>query len=298
MMKKTQRGEAAAVKQTVKAYAKINLALDVLGKREDGYHELCMVMQTVSLCDELEIAPAERGFAFYTDGSFTPKGEKTLEQQAAEAFFGAIDRPVPPMEVTLHKVTPPYAGLGGGSADVAALLRALRAEYAPKMADEELEAIGLSVGSDMPFCIRGGTALAEGRGEKLTDLPPLMPCWIVICKPDFGISTPTIFARADSCQLTCRPDIAGMMTALETQNRAALADSVRNVLEEALAEEQGEVFTIKRRLLELGADAAAMSGSGPAVFGLFWQKEPAQDAAKVLKEVYRETFLAQPVGKF
>ena len=163
------------------AYAKVNLALDILGRREDGYHDMYMVMQSISLCDTISVRETDSGFQLRTDGDFIPVGKKTLEECAAEAFFARIGRPMPGLEVTLEKVTPAYAGLGGGSADVAALLRILRDCYAQDLSTEELERIGFTVGSDMPFCVRGGTALAEGRGELLTDLPPLPDCWLVLC---------------------------------------------------------------------------------------------------------------------
>lgn len=169
------------------APAKINLALNILGRRTDGYHELRMVMQSVSLCDTVTVEETGIGFALLADGFTVPAGKSSLEQQAAEAFFAAVGRPMPPLTVHLEKTTPAYAGLGGGSADVAALLRCLRRQYAPKMPVEQLRAIGLTVGSDMPFCVSGGTALAEGRGERLTALPALPDCWIVLCKPEFGI---------------------------------------------------------------------------------------------------------------
>ena len=172
------------------APAKINLALNILGRRTDGYHELRMVMQSVSLCDTVTVEETGIGFALLADGFTVPAGKSSLEQQAAEAFFAAVGRPMPPLTVHLEKTTPAYAGLGGGSADVAALLRCLRRQYAPEMPVEQLRAIGLTVGSDMPFCVSGGTALAEGRGERLTALPALPDCWIVLCKPEFGILSP------------------------------------------------------------------------------------------------------------
>ena len=196
------------------APAKINLALDILGPRPDGYHEMRMVMQTVSLCDTVTLAEGEAGFSLDTDGDFLPAGEKTLEQQAAESFFRELGRPCPPLSVGLEKRTPAYAGLGGGSADVAALLRLLRERYAPELSTEALERIGLTVGSDMPFCVRGGTVLAEGRGEILTDLPPLPPCWLAICKPDFSLPTGEMFAKVRGRIFQSRPDIDGMARAL------------------------------------------------------------------------------------
>ena len=284
--------------KTLTAPAKVNLALDILDTRPDGYHDMKMVMQTISLCDTVSVEETAAGFELRTDGDFIPAGKKTLEQRAAEAFFEAAGLPMPGLRVKLEKVTPAYAGLGGGSADVAALLRILRDNYAPEMSTEELERIGFTVGSDMPFCVRGGTALAEGRGEVLTDLPPLPDCWFVLCKPDFGIPTPSLFALVDGGELTCRPDIGGMGLALESGDLAGVAARLGNVFEEVLPEEYHEVFTIKNRLMELGALNAAMSGSGPTVFGIFSEQETAKRAAEVLKETYQQTYLAVPVKKF
>lgn len=284
--------------KTLTAPAKVNLALDILGTRPDGYHDMRMVMQTISLCDTVTVEETAAGFELQTDGDFIPAGKKTLEQWAAEAFFEAIGQPMPGLRVTLEKVTPAYAGLGGGSADVAALLRILRDTYAPGLPAEELERIGFTVGSDMPFCVRGGTALAEGRGEVLTDLTPLPDCWFVLCKPDFGIPTPSLFARVDGGELTHRPDINGMRLALETGDLPGVAARLGNVFEGVLPEEYHEVFHIKKRLMELSALNAAMSGSGPTVFGVFAEQETARRAAEVLKETYQQTYLAMPVKKF
>ena len=280
------------------APAKVNLALDILGRRPDGYHDMRMVMQTISLCDTVTVRETGEGFTLHTGGDFIPAGKKTLEQRAAEAFFEAAGLPMPGLRVTLEKVTPAYAGLGGGSADVAALLRILRTAYAPEMSTGELERIGFAVGSDMPFCIHGGTCLAEGRGEVLTDLKPLPDCWFVLCKPDFGIPTPSLFARVDGGELTRRPDIDGMMAALQAGDLEGVAKRLGNVFEEVLPEEYHEVFAIKDRLLELGALNAAMSGSGPTVFGVFRNERIARQAAEVLKRTYAQTYLAEPVKKF
>ena len=279
------------------APAKVNLTLDILGKRNDGYHEMRMVMQTISLCDTVTVEETAGGFALETDGDFIPAGKKTLEQRSAEYFFAAAALPMPGLRVRLTKRTPAYAGLGGGSADVAALLRILREKYAPDMTTEELERIGLLVGSDMPFCVRGGTALAEGRGEVLTDLPPLPDCVFVLCKPDFGIPTGNLFALVDGGELQKRPDTDGMMAALERGDLDGVAARLGNVFEEVLPEEFREVFAIKARLLELGALNAAMSGSGPTVFGIFRHVETAEAAAEALRERYAQTYVALPVKK-
>ena len=278
------------------APAKINLTLDILGRRPDGYHELRMVMQAVSLCDTVTVEEGDSGFALLADGFAIPAGKKSLEQQAAEAFFDAVGQPMPPLTVRLEKVTPAYAGLGGGSADVAALLRCLRRRYAPEMPVEQLRTIGLTVGSDMPFCVSGGTALAEGRGERLTALPGLPDCWILLCKPDFGIPTPALFALADGRPPKHRPDIDGMIQALEQGSLEGVAFQLCNVFEELLPAEYHEVFRIKERILELGALNVAMSGSGPTVFGIFREEAAARIAADTLKRHYSQTYLAKPVG--
>lgn len=280
------------------APCKVNLALDILGRREDGYHDMYMVMQTLSLCDTVTVEEGGNGFTLRAQGIDLPEGKKSLEQRAAEAFFAYIGRSMPPLTVTLEKITPAYAGLGGGSADVAALLRILRDIYAPALSGAELERIGFTVGSDMPFCVRGGTALAEGRGERLTDLAPLPDCRFVLCKPDFGIPTPELFARVHTGGITRRPDIPGMMAALERGDLLGVTSRLENVFEQVLPPGYHEVFTIKRRLLDLGALGAVMSGSGPTVFGIFAEESAARQAAAALRSRYARTHLARPVEKF
>lgn len=279
------------------APAKVNLALDILGRREDGYHEMRMVMQSISLGDLVEVEERESGFSLDA-GDLVPAGKKSLEEQAAEAFFAAVGQPVPGLCVHLTKRVPAYAGLGGGSGDVAALLRILRERYAPEMSTEALERIGLQVGSDMPFCIHGGTARAEGRGERLTDLSPLPKCALVLCKPDFGIPTGELFAKVRPEAFTSRPDIGGMEQALAEGDLEGVASRLCNVFESLLGPEHREVFAIEERLRALGALNAVMSGSGPTVFGIFRREDAAKQAAEVLKEEYAQTFLAYPVKKF
>ena len=278
------------------APAKVNLALDILGKRPDGYHELRSVMQTVSLADTVDLAEGGEGITLSMAGFTPPEGRKTLEQRAAEAFFARLGRELPPLAVSITKRTPAYAGLGGGSADVAALLRLLRDRYAPEMEDAVLESIGAEVGSDMPFCLRGGTALAEGRGELLTDLPPLPDCWLVLCKPPFPIPTPTLFARVDGAAIRKRPDIPAMLGALKAGDLEGVAARLGNVFEQVLPPEFGVVFTIRDTLLAAGALGAAMSGSGPTVFGIFREETAARQAMKKTLRL-GESFTVRPVGK-
>lgn len=284
---------------TAEAPAKINLTLDILGRRTDGYHDLRMVMQSVSLGDTVAVAETAGGFTLLAEGFTPPAGKTTLEQRAAEAFFRRLGRPMPGLKVRLTKRVPAYAGLGGGSADAAAVLRCLRALYAPDLPREALEEIGLAVGSDVPFCVRGGTCLAEGRGEILTDLPPLPDCAIILCKPDFDLPTPELFARVDGADLGARPDTAALKGALRAGDLSAAARCLGNLFERVLTAEEGaEIRAIKAALLDHGALGAAMSGSGPTVFGLFDDSSKADRAAEVLREKYRQTYLAAPVKKF
>lgn len=284
---------------TLAAYAKVNLALDILGRRADGYHDMRMVMQAVSLGDTVAVTETSGGFRLLAEGLELPPDRKTMEQQAAEAFFAALGRSVPGLEVRLAKQVPAYAGLGGGSADVAAVLRCLRQLYCPELPQAELEAIGARVGSDVPFCLRGGTCLAEGRGEVLTDLPPLPACEIVLCKPDFGLPTPALFARVDRGDLGKRPDVNGMTAALGRGDLAAVAARLGNVFEAVLTGPEAEaVASIKGTLLDHGALGAAMSGSGPTVFGLFRDAAAARKAVNALSDRYVQTYLARPVKKF
>ena len=244
------------------------------------------------------LAEAEAGFTLEARGFALPAGKKSLEQRAAEAFFAAVGRPMPGLRVTLEKRTPAYAGRGGGSADVAALLRLLREAYAPELPAAALEEIGAAVGSDVPFCIRGGTALARGRGEILTDLPPLPPCRFVICKPGFDLPTASMFARLRLDGAAVRPDVEAMADALRRGVSPGAAALAGNVFETALAAgERREIDAIKEVLLRRGAMAAVMSGSGPAVFGLFAPGADVAGAAEELRFCYAQVFETEPVGR-
>ena len=281
---------------TLSAPAKINLTLDILRKRPDGYHDLRMVMQAVSLCDTVTVA-AGGAFAVRSDGAELPAGEGNLAYRAAREFFRQAGVRIDGPEILLQKRIPLCAGLAGGSADAAAVLRALRALCAPGLTLGELERIGEAVGSDVPFCVRGGTALAEGRGERLRSLPSLPPCFLVLCKPDFDLPTPALFGRVRVEKIRRRPDTAGMENALCRGDLAGAASLLCNVFEEFLTpQESGEIRAIGGVLRDRGALGAAMTGSGPTVFGIFSGQEDARRAAADLGVRYRQTFLAQPVS--
>ena len=280
----------------ISANAKINLTLDILRRREDGYHELQMVMQAVSLADQLTVVPARgtEGTAA-SDLHFLPTGGKNLAQMAAAAFRAATGLGGQ-VDVTIQKRVPVCAGLAGGSADAAAVLRAMDELTGAGLSPVELAKIGEGVGSDVPFCVLGGTALAEGRGERLTPLPPLPPCHITICKPPFSISTPQLFSRVNVRKIVRRPDTAGTIAALEAGDLAGVARRMYNVFEDVLEPRRmAEIREIESALIDCGALGASMSGSGPSVFGLFQDQWRAQDACERLKKSYRDVFLCQPV---
>ena len=267
------------------AYAKLNLSLDVLGRRPDGYHDLCMVMQSVSLHDTISMTPngGER-MRVWTNLSFLPTGEKNLAAAAALRFREALGRPPEGLDIRIEKRIPVCAGMGGGSSDAAAVLRALNEREGRPFTPEELARIGAQVGSDVPYCVLGGTVLAEGRGEVLTPLPSLPRCWVAACKPDFPISTPELFARIDSRRLRRRPDTAGMRAALEAGDLAGVARRMYNVFEDVLPPRyQARVQEQKSGLIQQGALGVSMSGTGPTVFGLFQSRDEAERAVRRLE---------------
>lgn len=279
------------------ANAKINLTLDILRKREDGYHDLQMVMQSVTLADELTVTPAKgpQGDAV-ADLRFLPTGNRNLAQVAAAAFREATGLGGE-VDVAIRKRVPVCAGLAGGSADAAAVLRAMNALTGAGLSPAELADIGARAGSDVPFCVLGGTALAEGRGERLTPLSPLPYCHIVLCKPPFSIPTPQLFARVNVRKIVRRPDTSGVLAALEAGDLAGVARRMYNVFEDVLEPRRAaEITAIKAVLIDRGALGASMSGSGPSVFGLFEAENAARDACALLKESYRDVFLCTPAG--
>lgn len=281
----------------LKAYAKLNLTLDILRKRPDGFHDLAMVMQSISLADDVSIsAEEESGIRCESNLGFLPSDERNLAVKAALIFARETGIELPGLRIRLEKRIPACAGMAGGSSDAAAVLRGLRKLLIPTMPTEELERIAAFVGSDVPYCVRGTTALAEGRGEVLTDLPSLPHCWFVICKPDFPISTPELFSCVNVKKIAYHPDTKGMMGALEEQNLSGVARRMFNVFESVLPRKYEEVFAIKHRLLELGAMNAAMSGSGPTVYGIFDNFAAAEKAHEILKAEYEQCYLAEPVA--
>lgn len=278
------------------APAKLNLALDILRRREDGYHDLKMVMISVDLCDYLTVHLRDDGkINVRVPGTDLPEGEDNLAGKAARTFFNETGL-APGAEITIEKHIPSQAGMAGGSSDAAAVLRALRKLLRPELTAHQLEVMGERVGSDVPYCVRGGTVLAEGRGERLTDWPAIPPCQIVVCKPEFGLSTPELFKRVQAEKLRLHPDHAAMYAALLSGDLSAVAAQMANVFEEVLTPQEAEkVGDIKARLCRCGAENALMTGSGPTVFGLFQSPEGVRRAFEELRMLYPRTFLTRPL---
>lgn len=274
------------------ACAKLNLSLDVLGRTGDGYHDLRMVMQSVAFGDDLDVELTEDGsFSIAPGRSYIPADGRNLAVRAAMLFLEGTGLGA---RIQTVKRTPVCAGMGGGSSDAAAVLRVLNRLTGATKSPAELCAMAQRIGSDVPFCVLGGTMLAEGRGERLTPLPPLPDCAIVVCKPPFAISTPELFGRVDGRKSRLHPDTAGLTGALENGDLPGVARRMYNVFEDVLDRRQDAVGAIKSELLGAGALGAAMTGTGSAVFGVFDDEAAARAAFDALSPRWRECWLTRP----
>ena len=283
------------MKTTEHAGAKLNLSLDVLGLAPDGYHDLRMVMQEVAFGDDLEIELTEDGsFAIDPGRPYLPADGRNLALRAAMLFLEGTGLGA---RIKTVKRIPVCAGMGGGSADAAAVLRAVNRLTGAGRTDDELRALALRLGSDVPFCVAGGTALAEGRGERLTPLAPMPDCSIVICKPAFSIQTPDLFGRIDKRKSRLHPDTAGLVDALAAGELAGAARRMYNVFEDVLDRRQSGVLSLKGELLSLGALGAVMTGTGSAVFGVFDDDAAAEAAHKALSARWKECWLTRPAAR-
>ncbi|GGE53984.1 4-diphosphocytidyl-2-C-methyl-D-erythritol kinase [Pullulanibacillus camelliae] len=255
------------VKIIEKAPAKINLALDVLNKRPDGYHEVRMVMTTVDLADRIELEHLQEDHIIvHSTSSYIPEDQRNLAYQAAEVMkkqFG-IDSGV---SIKIIKEIPVAAGLAGGSSDAAATIRGLNRLWNLRLSTRELMAIGEKIGSDVPFCIQGGTAIATGRGEKIERLPAPPPCWVILAKPNVSVSTAETYRDLRLDNVT-HPNVDGMIQAIMTQDFDRICNHLGNVLESVTVKKRHDVAQIKSLMVRMGADGVLMSGSGPTVFGL------------------------------
>ena len=282
---------------TEKARAKLNISLDVVSRRADGFHDMAMIMQSISLCDELTIAPDPSGRVSASSGlPYVPGDERNLAVRAALRFLERVGDVGRGLRITIRKRIPVGAGMAGGSADAAAVLRALDRAYDMPLTAEELCKLGGEVGSDVAFCIRGGTMLATGRGEKLTRLPEMPECRFVVCKPDFSISTPELFRKLDASKGGCHPDTEGLLGALRAGDLDGVCRRMYNVFEDVPDRRMRAVRAVKGALLDHGALGAVMTGTGSAVFGVFRDPERAEAACAALGREYRFCCTASAVG--
>lgn len=284
----------------LQAFAKINLGLDVLGKREDGYHEVRMIMQTIRIYDQLDMRKSvEPGIHLTTNKKYIPVDENNLVWRAAKLMMDTCGI-MEGVSIHLHKVIPVAAGMAGGSSDAAATLVGMNRLFHCGLSKEKLMELGVQIGADVPYCVLRGTALAEGIGEKLTVLPPMPDCWILIGKPGISVSTKYVYTTLDLNTDTVHPDIDGMKKALEDGNLYGITERMGNVLQDVTIPAYPEVERIKEQMKALGAVNAMMSGSGPTVFGIFDNEEKAQEACQKLRESgsCQQVFLTVPFNNY
>lgn len=278
------------------AFAKLNLTLDVLGKREDGYHDLRSVMQTISIRDDIEIdVGTGKPWKLLCSQEGIPTDERNLAWKAAKVFCDAAKKDPEGLEIRITKRIPSGAGMGGGSADAAAVLRALNRHYNAPFSILALAELGAQVGSDVPFCVLCGTAMAEGRGERLRKLPDVPDCIFVVVKPEFSVSTPELYRKIDQVTIAKRPDNKAMESALLAGDLLKVAHNLCNVFDPVVTEDHLELNYIKSIFHQYGAVGYQMTGSGSAVFAMVSEFEVAAVICEMLKANYSQVFIAKPV---
>ena len=270
---------------TLKALAKINLGLDVLGKRENGYHDVRMVMQTIYLYDNVTLTKTEEaGIRLECNLFYLPVDETNIAYKAAKLLVDEFDIKEG-VHIVLDKHIPVAAGLAGGSANAAAVLVGMNRLFSLGLSQQQLMERGVSLGADVPYCVMRGTVLAEGIGEVLTPLPPLPKCYVLIAKPGISVSTKTVYEKLDSQAIVEHPDIDGILEGLDKQDIYKVASSMGNVLETVTIGDYPIIEEIKNVMKEEGALNAMMSGSGPTVFGIFDDKSKARQAQERMRQL-------------
>ncbi len=279
-------------KVVVQAPAKLNLALDIVGLAENGYHLLDMLMQSISLYETVELTRS-KGYSLRCPGSRVPTGEQNTATMASKVFFTELGL-LAGVDLVIHKKTPSRAGMGGGSADAAAVLVGLNELYNTNLSLAQLQQLGLLVGADVPFALQGGLARVQGVGEKIEELPSLPPCFFTVAMPKNGVSTPIAYQRYDEIGSPIRPNIAEALQALQNQDLPAFASKMQNVLEHANG---GDItLQIRHCLQSHGALGSMMTGSGAAVFGIFETHKKATIAAQALPSSLANIFVVQAVS--
>lgn len=278
------------------AFAKLNLTLDVLGKRPDGYHDLKSIMQTISVRDDIEIdIGTGKEWKLLCSNPDVPTDERNLAWKAAKVFCDVLGKDPDGIEIRITKRIPMEAGLGGGSADAAAVLRALNRHYGNPLSIFALAELGSQIGSDVPFCTLCGTAMVEGRGEKLRKLSDMPDCCFVICKPEFSCSTPELYKKIDETEIPKRPNHMAMESALVSGDLGKVAENIWNVFDPIVTQDHLELNYIKSIFNTYGSLAQQMTGSGSAVFAIVPDFEFAAVICNMLKDNYPAVFIAKPV---
>lgn len=279
----------------VKGYAKINLGLDVIRRLPNGYHQVKMVMQAIDLWDELTLERSEGGITMTTDSHSLATDESNLVRRAARLMQETFSLKAG-LTIHLQKNIPIAAGLAGGSTDAAAVMKGINRLFDLNVPLPKLMELSTAIGADVPFCILGGTALAEGIGERLTPLAPIPFCHILIAKPDISVSTKYVYEHLDSTGIEKHPDLDGMTAAISSGSLPGIISRMENVLETVTIPAHPVIAAIKRRLLKLGAEGSLMSGSGPTVFGIFTDEAAARHACLQLKDDpnVKQVFLTVP----
>ncbi|TRY24655.1 4-(cytidine 5'-diphospho)-2-C-methyl-D-erythritol kinase [Brevibacillus sp. LEMMJ03] len=281
---------------SVKAPAKINLTLDVLAKRPDGYHEVEMVMTTVDLADRVDLTLRQDGaITLDCSASFVPDDIRNHAYKAA-VLLRERYQVRQGVHVYIDKQIPVAAGLAGGSSDAAAALRGLNKLWNLGLSLDELAAIGAEIGSDVPFCVYGGTALARGRGEQITHLPAPAPCWVILAKPPIGVSTADVYGQLRVQEIACHPSTEQMIKAIREQDFSLMCRSMGNVLEEVTLAMHPQVRQIKELMEQSGADGVLMSGSGPTVFALVQKEAKVHRIYNALRGFVKDVFVARMLG--
>lgn len=280
----------------VTAYAKINLVLDVLRKREDGYHEVAMVMQAVDLNDTIQLKESDHNW-ITTNNRHIPMNMNNLAMRAVTLMQREFPGSVPKMEVTLEKRIPVAAGMAGGSADCAAVMLGINQLCKLGLTQKELEHLAAQLGSDIPFCIGGPTALATGRGEIITPLPECPELYLVLVKPPFGVSTPKVYGNLRVNEISEHPNVETCINALHAGDKQQVLNSMGNVLEQSTFELQPKVKQIKDGMCACGAEHVLMSGSGPTVFAAFAEQAQAEQYYNRLKRQYPGAVLTRTINK-
>ncbi len=281
---------------TLQAYAKINLSLDVVGRLENGYHLVRMIMQTIGICDELSFERTDGEIRITANDGDLPLGEDNLIYRAAVMIRDRFH--TGGVSVHLEKRIPVAAGMAGGSTDAACTLKAMNQLYDLRLSEEELRELGVKLGADVPYCIMGGTALSEGIGEVLTPIAPMPDCFLLVAKPEINVSTKYVYEQLDSHEIPVHPDVDGMRRAIEDKNVRKMAKLLGNVLQTVTIERYPIVEELKQVMLEQGALGSLMSGSGPSTFGIFDDEEKAKAAkARILElGLAKQVFVTKPVN--